>query len=250
MGAIETGVCVGYYRVSTAKQGRSGLGLEAQVGSVRRFCVDRGLEVIEEFTEVETGKGSDALYRRPELAHALRLAGREKCPVVVAKLDRLSRDVHFISGLMAHRVPFVVADLGADVDPFMLHIYAAVAEKERALISERTKAGLAVRRFQVAAGQTFVSQRGFTRSKLGNPAPLEAARLGGEARRRVQEEFDAGVVPVIREILKGTPGIRSPGIAAALNRMNIKAFRGGDWAALSVRHVLKRMAVGIMENAE
>jgi DNA invertase Pin-like site-specific DNA recombinase len=94
------------------------------------------------FTEVETGKGADALSQRPQLAAALKEARRQKCAVAVAKLDRLSRDVHFISGLMAHKVPFIVAELGTGVDPFMLHIYAALAEKERALISERTKAAL------------------------------------------------------------------------------------------------------------
>jgi DNA invertase Pin-like site-specific DNA recombinase len=94
------------------------------------------------FTEVETGKGSDAIDRRPQLAAALEAARKAKCPVIVSKLDRLRRDVHFISGLMAHRVPFIVTELGADTDPFVLHLFAALAEKERAMISQRTKAGL------------------------------------------------------------------------------------------------------------
>ena len=81
-----------------------------------------------------TGKGADALDRRPQLAAALKGARRLKCPIVVSKLDRLSRDVHFISGLMAQRVPFIVTELGADTDPFMLHIYAALAEKERRMM--------------------------------------------------------------------------------------------------------------------
>ena len=92
-----------------------------------------------EFVEVETGKGADALDKRPQLAAALAEAKQHKCPVAVAKLDRLTRDVHFISGLMAQKVPFVVTELGADVDPFLLHLYAALAEKERALISRRTR---------------------------------------------------------------------------------------------------------------
>src|SRR6516162_2815928 len=92
---------IAYYRVSTARQGRSGLGLEAQRDAVHRFADAEGFEVAREFVEVETGKGSDALNRRPQLAHALADARKRKCPVVVAKLDRLSRDVHFISGLMA-----------------------------------------------------------------------------------------------------------------------------------------------------
>ena len=95
------------------------------------------------FTEVETGKGSDALERRPRLAEALQAAKSLKAPVIVSKLDRLSRDVHFISGLMAQRVEFVVTELGKQADPFVLHLFAALAEKERQLISSRTKAGLA-----------------------------------------------------------------------------------------------------------
>src|SRR5262249_39511019 len=103
---------VGYVRVSTARQGKSGLGLEAQRAALARFAEAEGFELAAEFVEVETGKGSDALERRPQLAAALADARKRKCAVAVAKLDRLSRDVHFISGLMAHKVPFVVAELG------------------------------------------------------------------------------------------------------------------------------------------
>ena len=134
---------VAYYRVSTKKQGDSGLGLEAQRTAVAAFAAAEGFEIVAEFTEVETGKGFDALERRPELKAALKAAKASKCSVCVAKLDRLSRDVAFISGLMAQRVPFIVAALGKDVDPFVLHIYAALAEQERKMISQRTKAGLA-----------------------------------------------------------------------------------------------------------
>lgn len=108
---------VAYYRVSTQRQGRSGLGIEAQRATVTRFAESEGIALLREFVDIETGKGFDALDRRPQLA-AARAA---KCPVLVAKLDRLSRDVAFISGLMAQRVPFIVAELGADADPFMLH---------------------------------------------------------------------------------------------------------------------------------
>jgi DNA invertase Pin-like site-specific DNA recombinase len=130
---------INYIRVSTARQGLSGLGIEAQRQVLRLFAKAEGLEVLGEFVEVETGKGADALDRRPQLKHALAEAKRLRCRVAVAKLDRLSRDVHFISGLMAHRVPFVVAELGSDADPFVLNLFAALAEKERSLISTRTR---------------------------------------------------------------------------------------------------------------
>ena len=156
---------VAYYRVSTARQGRSGLGIEAQRAAVARFAEAEGYTLIAEFTEVETGKGADALDRRPQLAAALAAGKTGKCPVIVAKLDRLSRDVAFIAGLMAQRVPFIVAELGADADPFMLHLYAALAEKERRLISERTRSALAQRKAQGAT--------------LGNRSnAAEAAALG------------------------------------------------------------------------
>ena len=159
---------VAYYRVSTERQGRSGLGLEAQAERCAAFAAQNGFAVAEAFTEVETGKGSDALDRRPQLAAALAAAKRLRCPVLVAKLDRLSRDVHFVAGLMVQRVPFLVAELGADVDPFMLHIYAALAEKERRMISERTRAALAARKRQGA--------------RLGNRTNLAEAQALGAAR--------------------------------------------------------------------
>src|SRR3954466_16168749 len=137
---------IAYIRVSTQKQGRSGLGIEAQRGSIARFAEAEGYVIVDQIIEVETGKGADALDRRPHLAAALAAARRARCPVIVAKLDRLSRDVAFISGLMAQRVPFIVAELGVDADPFMLHLYAALAEKERALISRRTRDALGAAR--------------------------------------------------------------------------------------------------------
>src|SRR5881227_2030794 len=156
---------VAYYRVSTKQQQRSGLGIEAQRATVMRFAEAERLTIVAEFVEIETGKGADALDRRPQLRAALAAARTAKCSVLVSKLDRLSRDVAFVSGLMAQRVPFIVAELGRDADPFMLHLYAALAEKERRLISERTKAALAVRK---ASG-----------SKLGNPSNIqEAGNIG------------------------------------------------------------------------
>ena len=131
---------IAYCRVSTQKQGASGLGLEGQQSAIARFCVAEGYETVEAYIEIETGKGADAIERRPQLQAAMERAAAWRCPVVVAKLDRLSRDVHFISGLMAKGIPFIVTE-HPRADPFMLHIYAAVAEAERAKISERTKVG-------------------------------------------------------------------------------------------------------------
>src|SRR3954468_3596044 len=117
---------VAYIRVSTQRQGRSGLGLEAQKAAIDRFCAAERYELTQSFVEIETAKGADALDRRPQLKAALKRASVYKCPIVVAKLDRLSRDVAFISSLMAQRVPFIVTE-HPHADPFMLHIYAAVA---------------------------------------------------------------------------------------------------------------------------
>lgn len=133
-------------RTGGDKQGKSGLGIEAQKQALERFAAAEGFELGRVCVEVETGKGSDAIDRRQQLAAALQEARRQRCSIAVAKLDRLSRDVHFISGLMVHRVPFLVADLGPDVDPFILHLFAAPAQKERALISKRITEALAAAR--------------------------------------------------------------------------------------------------------
>jgi hypothetical protein len=123
---------IAYLRVSTQRQHRSGLGLDAQRATIERFAAGEALTIVAECVEAESGKGSDALDRRPQLAAALAAAKAAKCSVVVAKLDRLSRDVAFVAGLMAQRVPFIVAELGRDADPFMLHLYAAPGGKRTA----------------------------------------------------------------------------------------------------------------------
>lgn len=220
---------IGYVRVSTAKQGKSGLGIEAQQEALSRFAEAEGFELVRVFVEVETGKGSDALERRPQLAAALAEARRKHCSIGVAKLDRLSRDVHFISGLMAHRVPFVVAELGSDVDPFILHLFAALAEKERALISVRTKAALAA-----------AKARGVT---LGNPKLAEARQAAHKAAAVANEaaadHHAANVLPIIRQIKRaGAQTLRE--IAAALNERGVQTARGGQWHATTVSNALAR----------
>lgn len=219
-----TKTAVAYIRVSTAQQGKSGLGLEAQKAAIARFAEAEGIELIAEFQEVETGKGADALNSRPQLAAALAEAKRRDCPVIVAKLDRLSRDVAFIASLMSKRTPFIVAELGADVSPFMLHIYAAVAEQERAMISQRTKDALAA-----------VKARG---RKLGNPNIGKAQEAAAKVRTANADAFAANVLPIIREIRATGASMRKT--AEALNRRGIPSARGGTWAATQVSDILKR----------
>jgi DNA invertase Pin-like site-specific DNA recombinase len=166
------------------------------------------------------------LDRRPQLAAALSEARRQRCSVAVAKLDRLSRHVHFISGLMAHRVPFLVADLGPDVDPFILHLFASLAEKERAMIATRTKAALAA-----------AKARGV---KLGGPKLAEARKVAVERNVANADQHASNVLPIIREIQRSGASLHQ--IADALNARGIATARGGRWYAKSVSNVLARSA--------
>jgi DNA invertase Pin-like site-specific DNA recombinase len=219
---------ISYIRVSTQKQGQSGLGLEAQKAAIERFCAAEGYDVAQTFTEIETAKGADALERRPQLKAAMKRASVYRCPIVVAKLDRLSRDVAFISGLMARRVPFIVTEI-PNADPFMLHVYAAVAEAERTKISERTKAALAA-----------AKARGV---KLGNPHgppkpfTAEIQRQGIEALRR---NADARAQQ-LGEVLSEFNGWSANATAKALNDRGIPTARGGKWTARSIIDVRARL---------
>lgn len=218
---------VAYIRVSTAQQGRSGLGIEAQRAAIARFAETEGFEITGEHVEVETGKGADALDRRPQLVAALAEARRHKCAVVVAKLDRLSRDVAFVAGLMAQRIPFIVTELGADADPFMLHIYAALAEKERAMIAARTKSALAAAK---AKG-----------TKLGNRTNLSEAQAKGAASGKANaDRFAAAILPMIRDARSSGASLRA--IADMLNARGVQTARKGKWAATQVRDILLRAA--------
>jgi DNA invertase Pin-like site-specific DNA recombinase len=138
----KTGNFVAYYRVSTAKQGQSGLGLQAQKESVEQYLNGGDLQLIAEFTEVETGKGSNALTKRPELQKAIAFAKKNKATLVIAKLDRLARNVHFIAGLLESGADFVAADM-PEADRAMIQMMSVFAELEARRISERTKAALA-----------------------------------------------------------------------------------------------------------
>ena len=219
---------IAYIRVSTQKQGQSGLGLEGQKAAIERFCAAEGYGVTQTFTEIETAKGADALERRPQLKAALKRAAAYKCSVVVAKLDRLSRDVAFISGLMAQDVPFIVTEI-PNADPFMLHIYAAVAEQERTKISERTKAALAA-----------AKARGVRLGNPHGPKPFtaEARQQGVEAVRR---QADARAQQ-LGEILAEFTDQSANATAKALNDRGLPTARGGKWTARSIINVRARLA--------
>jgi DNA invertase Pin-like site-specific DNA recombinase len=176
-----------------------------------------GYQLVETFTEVETGKRGGAPDRRPQLAAALQVAKKCKAPIIVAKLDRLSGDVHFISGLMTHKTPFIVAELGADADPFMLHVYAALAEKERRLISQRTRDALAAKKAQGV--------------KLGG---LNAK---GIANREHAWERAEQLRPVFAELV----GLSHGRMASALNARSVATPEGGRWHAVTVKRVLSRL---------
>jgi DNA invertase Pin-like site-specific DNA recombinase len=223
---------IGYTRVSTSAQERSGLGLDAQRDAIENFAKAEGFTITGWHTDAETGKGSDALERRPGLATALRAARAARAPVLVAKLDRLSRDVHFISGLMSHKVEFIVAALGRQTDPFILHLYAALAEKERTLISERTKAGLAAakrrgQRLGMRAKPKAVVRR---ISRAGTAANVLAASKRMEPLR-----------PHLEHALKGDVSLRAA--AELLNARGIESPRGGRWHAPSLLKAARRLGL-------
>ncbi|MEY3787552.1 MAG: hypothetical protein RLZ75_1759 [Pseudomonadota bacterium] len=216
-----------YTRVSTAEQGKSGLGLDSQLSTVQEFCCAENYEVLAHYSEVETGSGKDALDKRPTLAKALQHAKKEGAVLMVSKLDRLGRNVSFISGLMEQKVKFIVTQLGKDADNFMLHLYAALSEKERELISERTKAAL--------------QQLKANGKQLGNPTNLsEAGGMGNVTNTTKAQEFALKVGGTI-------DGYRSQGLsmqatADKLNELGVKTARGGAWYASTVSNVLKQQS--------
>jgi len=215
-GEPHKGKYVAYYRVSTDKQGRSGLGLSAQKAAVKRYLNGGSWEIIGEFTEIESGRKG----RRPELDAAIALAKKSKATLVVAKLDRLYRNPYFVAKLMHEKVPFVCCD-NPHASKLTIHILAAVAENEAELISERTKAALQAAR---ARGQ-----------KLGSPTPEKGARQGGLVVSKEADRFADNVMPIIRDLRrKGINSFRE--LAQALNDRGVKTARGGEWHASTVRN--------------
>lgn len=217
----HTGKFVAYYRVSTDRQGQSGLGLEAQRDAVARHIGQS--ELVAEFTEVESGRKND----RVQLAHALSLAKRTKSVLVIAKLDRLARNVHFISGLLESNVPFVCADM-PEADRTFLQMMAVFAEWEARKISERTKSALA----QVKAqGRT-----------LGCPTPEIGSAIGVKVIKAKADAYAERIGPVVRDIIKRSGASTLRDIAGVLTARNIETPRGSCvWHASQVANLLKRI---------
>ena len=215
---------IAYYRVSTQKQGRSGLGLAAQRQAVQGYSTGRG-PVVAEYTEIETGKRSD----RPRLAEALAYARKARATLVIAKLDRLGRNVHFVSGLMESGVPFDCADRPG-ADPFRLHIEAAVAEEEARKISQRTKDALrAAKRKGVKLGAANPECRNLTAA---------ARRRGAKATKANAAAYYADVLPTIRE--RRAAGATLETIAAELTAAGHVTQRGLPYSATAVYRLLSR----------
>lgn len=225
---MANGKFVSYYRVSTQQQGRSGLGLEAQELAVGNHLNGGNWELIASFTEIESGKDHT---NRPKLLEALALCRKHKATLIIAKLDRLSRNVAFISNLMESNIEFIACDFPT-ANRLTLHILAAVAEHEREMISKRTVEALAASK-----------SRG---RKLGWSIPSrtdgEAARAKGRAYRQAKaNQYASNIQPIINQIQAS--GVTTlVGVAGALNARGIKSPRGGQWYASTVRNQIKRSA--------
>jgi DNA invertase Pin-like site-specific DNA recombinase len=222
----NTGKFVVYYRVSTQKQGRSGLGLEAQREAVMSYLNGGDWTIAAEFTEVESGKRSD----RPEFAKALAACRLHRATLVIAKLDRLARKVHFVSNLMESGVEFVAAD-NPHANKLTIHILVAMAEHEAEMISARTKAALAA-----------AKKRGTVLGGFRGKVPTAKHRaLSAAARQREAADRAADLAPVIAELqAAGATSLRA--IADGLNAQNIPTARGqGEWSAVQVARVLEHL---------
>jgi DNA invertase Pin-like site-specific DNA recombinase len=211
---------IAYYRVSTDRQGKSGLGLDAQQKAVRDNVAVWAGELVAEFTEVESGKRND----RPQLAAAMAACRKHKAVLCIAKLDRLARNVAFIANLMDAGVDFVAVDM-PNANHLTLHIMAAFAQHEREAISTRTKAALAA-----------AKSRG---RKLGNPRLAVARETANRNHSAKADALAANVLPIVREV-QATGLTTLAAIAGALNARGVRTARGGPWHAATVRNLLLR----------
>lgn len=232
---MKPGKMVAYYRVSTARQGRSGLGLEAQREAAQGYLRSHGARLLAEYTEIETGKRND----RPELQRAIRRAKVSGARLLIAKLDRLSRNAAFLLQLRDAGVRFVAADL-PNADETVVGIMAVIAQRERELIAQRTREALAVARKRLAKdGRALGNPNGaeaLRRAAKGNKAAV--ARIVENAGARAEAFRDAfdDVDPA------GSLSLRA--LAEELNRREIEAPRGGVWHPATVARVKARLAAG------
>lgn len=224
---MASGQFVSYLRVSTARQGVSGLGLEAQREAVASYLNGGKWKLVREVVEVESGKRND----RPAIAEALRLCRLHRATLIIAKLDRLARNVHFISSLMEAGVEFTAVDF-PQANRLTVHILAAVAEHEAAMISARTKAALGAAK---ARGVVLGGQRGSLErmAGIGRKGNVASAR----ARSQTAAKRNGDLLPVIQE-LRAAGATTPQQIADGLNGRGITAARGGAWSAIQVRRVL------------
>ncbi|TXC68366.1 recombinase family protein [Sphingorhabdus soli] len=233
---------VAYYRVSTASQGRSGLGLEAQRRDVEALCTARGFDIIADFTEVESGKRND----RPQLTEALRRAKLTGATLVVAKLDRLSRSLAFVSALQESGARFIAADM-PEANELTVGVLAAVARQEGKAISQRTRDGLAIARERAASGGTNKWGQPYKVARLGNPngaAPLRRAGKGNAAAIAAKAAaVDAKCVELAGEVasLRKAGAVSLRDLAGGLNERRIEAPRGGNWHPSGVKRLLFRL---------
>jgi len=214
-----TASAVAYYRVSTQKQGQSGLGLEAQQAAVSRYVGSAKMDLAGEYTEVESGKSHK---NRPQLAAAMEACKLKRAVLVIAKLDRLARNVHFISGLMESGIEFTACDM-PQANRLTIHLMAAMAEHEREMISQRTKAALGAAK---ARGK-----------QLGNPRWSESIQKASAARGLVCNATPPAVLSMMRELREQKKSYRV--IAAHLNSLGIRTANGSQWYAMTVRGALR-----------
>lgn len=222
---------IAYYRVSTKKQGESGLGLEAQRIAVQSYAERCGAKIVREYTEVESGKRCN----RPQLAKALSHAKRAKARLVVAKLDRLARNVAFLSALMESKVDFVAVD-NQQANTLTLHILAAVAEAEAKMISERTKAGLAVAK---AKGRLLGSARPGHwngREELRQAGLMKAVEAASAANSQAAEEAYRDIRPMMLEMRESGSSLSE--ICRKLNGDGFTTRRGRQWSVTQVGRVI------------
>jgi DNA invertase Pin-like site-specific DNA recombinase len=229
---------IGYLRVSTREQGRSGLGLAAQRFEIEKFGQQEGFTVKSWHQDIQTGAGADALLLRPGLAAGLREARTERCPLIVSRLDRLSRNVHFISGLMEHKVHFVVAALGRDCDEFTLHIYASLAEQERRMISERVRAALARSPNRHKPNHPMRhSERFRLRMRALCSAGIRKAAIERAEAYRVHLEW------ALSHTGKSGRPISCNAAAKKLNELNLPSPMGGRWNSTGLINMACRLGL-------